>query len=92
VCFLLGNSPSSELPKRKRTTYRTRRKFEFKKEQAVPVAGNGNNKWLRITGKISCISGMKGSHLMFKEVLCVVRTRENKTAFSGRNAMLLSVM
>jgi hypothetical protein len=28
VCFLLGNSPASELPTRKHTSYRTRRKFE----------------------------------------------------------------
>jgi len=34
---------------------------------------------------------MKVSHLMFREVVCVVRTRENKTVSSGRNAMLLSV-
>jgi hypothetical protein len=32
VCFLLGNSPASEfcMPRRKHTTYRTRRKFEIK--------------------------------------------------------------
>ena len=33
VCFLLGNSPASyagELPRRKHTTFRTRRKFEIK--------------------------------------------------------------
>jgi len=27
VCFLLGNSPASKLPRRKHKTFRTRRKF-----------------------------------------------------------------
>jgi hypothetical protein len=31
ACFLLDNSKAGELPRRKHTTYRTRRKFEIKK-------------------------------------------------------------
>jgi len=37
VCFLLGNSPASELPRREHTTFRTRRKFENKKNFPVYV-------------------------------------------------------
>ena len=35
VCFLLGNSPASELPRRKHTTFRTRRKFKIKNKYHV---------------------------------------------------------
>jgi len=35
VCFLLGNSDAGELPRRKHTAYRTRRKFEIRKIYVV---------------------------------------------------------
>jgi hypothetical protein len=35
VCFLLGNSPAPELPRRKYTTFRKRRKFETNNKIAI---------------------------------------------------------
>ena len=48
VCFLLGNSPASsdvgELPRRKHTTFRTRRKFEMKRTVFTTIQWRVSNK------------------------------------------------
>jgi len=59
VCFLLGNSPASEfyMPRRKHTTYRTRRKFEIKN-----VEFYSKNKFEKLVHLVGFIIGIDFYH------------------------------